>query len=386
MTSGGRPCGGWTGESACGATPARLYPAGWRCADHTPARLAGQPEPPAIPPPPVGTAPDGRPPLTRHALKQAQDERRTRMLDAALGAAARGWHVFPLRLNSKRPAFPDHTQKECDGTDPRCRGGHTGWEPRATTDPGRIRRGWALTPWNVGIACGPSRLVVVDLDTPKPGDTPPPEWDLPGVRTGADVLAVLCERAGEPYPSGTRTVATPSSGTHLYFTAPEGGPELRNTQGSNGGLGWLVDTRAGGGLVVAAGSTVDGRRYTVTCDEPPAPLPAWLAGLLRPAELPPQKPVAVNLPDGRAGGYLRRAVDGELARVLDSPARGHNTALYRAAIALGQLVAGGVLDEQDVTAWLTDAAARVGQKPGETARTVASGMRAGASRPRSVAA
>jgi Bifunctional DNA primase/polymerase, N-terminal len=386
MTGGGRPCGGWTGNSTCGASPARLYPAGWRCADHTPARLAGQPEPPAIPPPPIGAAAHGRPPLTRPALKQAQDERRTRMLDAALEAAARGWHVFPLRLNSKRPAFPGHAREDCDGTDPRCRGGHTGWEARATTDPGRIRRGWAVTPWNVGIACGPSRLVVVDLDTPKPGDTPPPEWDLPGVRTGADVLAVLCERAGQPWPSGTWTVATPSGGTHLYFAAPGDGPELRNTQGGNGGLGWLVDTRAAGGLVVAAGSTVDGRRYTVTCDEPPAPLPAWLAALLRPAELPPQEPVAVTLPDGRAGGYLRRAVDGELARVLQSPARGHNTALYRAAIALGQLAAGGMLDEHDVTAWLTDAAARVGQKPGETARTIASGIRAGARRPRSVAA
>jgi hypothetical protein len=308
------------------------------------------------------------------------------MLDAALDAAGRGWHVFPLRLNSKRPARPDHDLKRCDGTDPRCRGGHTGWEPRATTDPGRIRRAWTVTPWNVGIACGPSRLVVVDLDMPKPGDTPPPEWDLPGVCTGADVLAVLCERAGQPWPSCTWTVATPSGGTHLYFAAPVDGPELRNTAGSRGGLGWLVDTRAGGGLVAAPGSIVDGRRYTVTCDDPPAALPAWLARLLRPTPLPPQRPVDVILPGGRAGGYLRRAVDGELARVLESPARGHNDALYLAAVALGQLAAGGALDERDVTAWLTNAAQQVGQKPGETARTIASGLRAGARRPRSVAA
>jgi hypothetical protein len=386
MSGGGRPCGGWTGAGPCGAVPARLYPAGWRCADHTPARLAGQPEPPDIPPPPLGARPGWRPPLSPDARRRAQDERRTSMLDAALATAARGWHVFPLRPGSKRPARPDHDAKRCDATDPRCRSGHTGWEPRATTDPARIRRAWAVTPWNVGIACGPSRLVVVDLDTPKPGDTPPPQWDLPGVQTGADVLAVLCERAGQPWPSCTWTVATPSGGTHLYFTAPCDGPELRNTSGANGGLGWLVDTRAAGGLVVAAGSTIDGRPYTVTCDDPPAPLPAWLAALLRPAGLPPQEPVAVTLPGGRAGGYLRRAVDGEIARVLDSPARGHNTALYRAAVALGQLVAGGMLDEHDVTAWLTDAAARVGQRPGETARTIASGMRAGAQRPRSVAA
>lgn len=35
--------------SRCGAAPARLYPAGWRCASCTPARLAGEPEPPSVP-------------------------------------------------------------------------------------------------------------------------------------------------------------------------------------------------------------------------------------------------------------------------------------------------------------------------------------------------
>ena len=308
------------------------------------------------------------------------------MLQAALDAAAHGWHVFPLRPGTKRPARPGHDEQHCDRTDPRCRDGHTGWEPRATTDPARIRRGWADEPYNIGIACGPSRLVVVDLDTPKPGDTPPPEWKIPGIRDGADVLAALCGQAGEPYPVGTWTVRTPSGGTHLYFSAPVDGPELRNTQGTAGGLGWLVDTRAAGGYVVGAGSVVDGRPYTVTCDTPPAPLPAWLAERLRPAPLPAQRPVDVLLPAGRAGGYLRAAVDSELARVLDSPADGHNTALYRAAVALGQLVAGGALDERDVTAWLTEAAGQVGQRPGETARTIASGLKAGAQRPRSVAA
>lgn len=306
------------------------------------------------------------------------------MLQAALSAASHGWHVFPLRPGSKRPARPDHDAKACARTDPRCRAGHTGWEPRATTEPGRIARGWAAAPFNVGIACGPSRLVVVDLDTPKPGDTPPPEWA--GARGGADVLALLCERAEEPCPAATWTVATPSGGTHLYFTGPAAGPQLRNTQGAAGGLGWLVDTRAAGGYVVAAGSAIDGRPYTVTCDAPPAPLPSWLAERMRPAPLPPQRPVGVTLPAGRAGGYLRAAVEAELSRVLDSPPRGRNTALYRAAIALGQLVAGGALAEADVTAWLTAAAEQVGQRAGETARTIASGLTAGAARPRSVAA
>jgi hypothetical protein len=125
------------------------------------------------------------------------------MIQAALNAAGRGWHVFPLRPGSKRPAYPDHDSKRCDRTDPRCRNGHTGWEPRATTDPGRITRAWSRTPYNIGIACGPARVVVVDLDTPKPEDTPPREWDRPGIRTGADVLTALCDEAGQPYPAAT---------------------------------------------------------------------------------------------------------------------------------------------------------------------------------------
>ncbi|GAA0445347.1 hypothetical protein Acor_83340 [Acrocarpospora corrugata] len=47
-------------------------------------------------------------------------------------------------------------------------------------------------------------------------------------------------------------------------------------------------------------------------------------------------------------------------------------------------MAGGALHEHDVTAWLTEAGCQVGQKPGETARTIASGLAAGARRPRTV--
>ena len=40
-----RPCGWYGPDGTCGATPARLYLTGLRCATHTPAALAGQPEP-----------------------------------------------------------------------------------------------------------------------------------------------------------------------------------------------------------------------------------------------------------------------------------------------------------------------------------------------------
>ncbi|MER7576429.1 hypothetical protein [Streptomyces sp. NPDC126514] len=69
--------------------------------------------------------------------------------------------------------------------------------------------------------------------------------------------------------------------------------------------------------------------------------------------------------------------------------RGRRTAflqLFYASVALGQLVAGGELSEADVTGWLLTAALQVGQCEREAERTIASGLRAGARRPRTIAA
>jgi hypothetical protein len=307
----------------------------------------------------------------------------TDLLTAALAAAARGWPVFPLRPGSKRPAL--HGADRCLGSGP-CANGHRGWEQRATTEPAVIERCWSTAPYNVGLATGPAGLVIVDLDMASSGEQPPAELAALGVANGVDMLVLLADRAGKAPPLDTYTVSTPSGGQHLYFAAPAD-VELRNTSGDKGrGLGWCIDTRAHGGYVVLAGSIVDGRQYEVTDDCDPTPLPAWLIERLRPAPLPPQRPVVVPLVTDRRTAFLRAAVDGELGRVTSSPPRGHNIALYHASVALGQLVAGGALDEADVVSWLVDAAAKVGQKPGETHRTIRSGLRAGAKRPRSIAA
>ena len=148
---------------------------------------------------------------------------------------------------------------------------------------------------------------MLDLDVPKPGEETPPEaWRAEGVRTGADVLAVLAERAGEPLEPlyDTYTVRTGRGGRHLYFTAPDGA-RLGNTAGE---LGWLVDTRAHGGYVLAAGSVVDGRPYVVERDRPPAPLPAWLFQRLSRPALPPSAPVSIATGTGRRAAYLTAAI------------------------------------------------------------------------------
>jgi hypothetical protein len=291
-------------------------------------------------------------------------------LAAALAAAEHGWHVFPVRPGDKRPAVSD-------------------WENRATVDPARIERCWTSGPYNIGIACGPSGLAVVDLDTPKPGnDTPPERWRVDGVHDGADVFALVCERDGAgDWPVDTYTVDTPRGGTHLYYAHPDAEPLLRNTSGDAGnGLGWLIDTRAHGGYVLGAGSVVNGRPYAVAHDTGVMPLPGWLAARLAPAPLPAQEPVTVSLGTGRRAAYLEAAIARNVDAVRTATAGGRNRTLYIAAIALGQLVAGRELSVYDAGGALRAAALAAGLTRAETDRAIRSGFRAGANRPRSVTA
>lgn len=260
---------------------------------------------------------------------------------AALTAAERGWPVFPLRPGDKRPAI-------------------TAWEQRATTDSARIERCWAHTAYNVGIATGPAGLVVVDLDTPKgANDVPPATWALPGIGDGADVLAVLAERRGQPYPGDTFTVRTGRGGAHLYFAAPDG-TELHN---SGGKLGWKVDTRAAGGYVVASGSLVNGRRYETIQDTAPACLPGWLLQALKPASA-----ATGPLPQAPTG---RRAV-GLVRTVLDAGEGQRNNRLYWAALRAYE--SGGAAAE-GISEALVGAAVAVGLPEREARATVASAAR-----------
>ncbi|MEE6260191.1 bifunctional DNA primase/polymerase [Plantactinospora sonchi] len=276
------------------------------------------------------------------------------LLTTARAHAVRGWRIFPLRPDDKRPAVKD-------------------WESRATTDPDRIERCWSAGPYGIGIACGPSGLLVVDLDVSK----------VPSGPDGADTFGTVADQHGDPHVWQTYTVRTGRGGLHLYYRHPASGPELRNTAGT---LGPAVDTRAHGGYVVAGGSTVAGRPYTVDGDTNPAPLPGWLADLLRPPPLPAQRPVVVDLPGGREGAYVRAAIDRETGRVTTAPEGQRNRSLYIAAVALGQLVAGAVLTEVQATSVLEQAGLSAGLGPVETARTIRSGLAAGQRRPRTVAA
>ncbi|MEU8402703.1 bifunctional DNA primase/polymerase [Nonomuraea sp. NPDC048892] len=305
--------------------------------------------------PVVKEASNGWPDLTRYALQ----------------AAARGWHVFPLTPGGKKPLR-----------------GFNDWERHATTDTDRIAAFWPRQPYNIGIACGPSHLVVIDLDQPKRGDHPPATYAEHHPQSGEQVFHLLCAEHGQPYPADTFTVCTRRGGTHLYFTAPEG-VRLRNSAGHKGGLGWLIDTRACGGYVVGPGSHVsqpDGTGpYEITRDLPPAPLPAWLTQALTPATPPPLPSAAdllANLPSHRLSKYGEAALCGEVARVATARRGTRNRSLNTAAFNLGQLVACGVLPAEVVITALQSAAEAANAEgepnpPREIAAVISSGLSAG---------
>src|SRR5690606_37593779 len=122
------------------------------------------------------------------------------------------------------------------------------------------------------------------------------------------------------------------------------------------------------------GSVIGGCGYEVVHDVDPAPLPGWLADRLTPAPIPDPTPVVVNLRDGRAGRYAAAALADQTRRIAEAAEGGRNQALFVSATALGQLVAGGLLDEATVRDALTAAALDAGLTPGEAYRTIGSGL------------
>lgn len=243
-------------------------------------------------------------------------------LDWALYLAGRGWPVFPLYPNTKRPAIRD-------------------WEARATTDPDPITTFWTHHPHhNIGLPTGRAGLLVVDLDLAAPDHTGHDDERTRGIICGAQVLARLARDADATVPD-TWTVTTPSGGTHLYFQQPAD-RALHNTAGT---LGWLVDTRGHGGYVVAPGSTTPDGAYELISDHEPADLPGWLV-----QHLTDRPSTAISAPRTIAAAnitaWVAAALDGETKRVRMALSGGHNRAQAIASYNLGRLVGGNHLTRE----------------------------------------
>jgi hypothetical protein len=265
------------------------------------------------------------------------------LLRAALAAARRGWPVFPLIPGGKRPAL-------------------AGWPQKATVDADVLAVWWRSAPYNVGIACGPAGLLVIDLDGPR----------------GRSSFTALA--AAEPAP--TFTVATPSGGEHRYYTVEPGTPAPSTVAR----LGERIDTRGAGGYVVAPGSlrrTVHGpRHYRIVDGRPAATVPDWITALLRPRTPVPTQRIHRSV----HSAYGRAAVAGECALIRRASTGTRNAALFRAAVRLGTLVAAGVLDQQRVQDELQSASTVhcgiAGFTAVEARRAITNGLRYGKARPR----
>ncbi len=325
----------------------------------------------------------------------------------AVAMARTGLHVFPVRVGSKTPA---------------TKRGFTA----ATRNTRTLAKYWRANPnFNIGIATGASGLVVIDCDTGKPW--PESAGDKPGnVQDGADMLAVLSERAGVPPESWLHdvpSVVTPSGGMHFFWKAPPG----VTIKSSVGKVAPWVDVRAHGGYVVGPWSSTAEGHYqpligwdhvvqvdtvdvttpvstpvmtSVTLDAPPCP--DWLLALLT-TSATSANPATSGVADvsdsdpltvlrrrmaqpmvSDSARYVDRAISGECDRVRAAVNGTRNHTLNAAAYALGRLVGAGLANQADVESALMSAARAVGLSDQEAAGTLRSGIPAGMANPRQV--
>ena len=296
------------------------------------------------------------------------------LLEAAEAALAAGFVVFPVHPRTKVPAVLD-------------------WEHRATRDVEQVRRWWRQRDWSIGIAAGPSDLLVIDLDPGQGATThrrrPSPKADRFAGQTevhGRDVLVQLAAGQGRSLldDAFTYTVATPSGGWHLYFRQPAA-LGLRNSRGR---LGRHIDTRGHGGYVLAAGSRGPGRStYRVARTAPIAELPEWIATALTP---PARHTVNGSVAVADVSAYVRAVVAGECDNVAAAPEGHRHEILLRAARRLGHWVGGDALSHRTAHTALTDAAQHFIGIAGYTARQVdrdiTDGLEYGARLPRTTPA
>lgn len=240
------------------------------------------------------------------------DDRRARLLAAALAYPKLGWRVFPV--HSWRDSSCSCGKADCDRPAKHPRTIH-GLKD-ATTDEKKIRAWWKKWPdANIGIATGAeSGIFVIDIDPHHGGD---------------ESLADLERRCGK-LPDTVESV-TGRLGRHSVFTHPRGGVHIRTIVGLAPG----IDVRGDGGYIVAPPSIhASGREYVWELSSRPdeisiAPAPDWLIATTR-ADIAPRggsedgkEPVPI--PSGkrnatltslggsmRARGMTRRAITAAL--------------------------------------------------------------------------
>jgi hypothetical protein len=283
---------------------------------------------------------------------------------AALALAAAGIAIFPCGPN-KRPIFK-------------------GWRTDSTCDIATVIKTWRAHPNAlIGLDCGKSRLVAVDLDRHGNGDGVSPFHD----------------KFGHPEDFGAPIIATPNDGAHIFFKAPEG-MTIRNSASK---LAGGIDVRGDGGYAIGVGSTLpDGRgwRHGFGPELPEAfdagTLPVLPQAIIdailvsQKPEKPQEAPRGSSSTPSAGDGSRERswalaklsAREKELAQTREG---GRNQALNDAAYSLGRVVARNWISESEARAALEAACVANGlwQSDGQPQcrKTIDSGLRAGMARP-----
>lgn len=263
-----------------------------------------------------------------------------RCRNAAVAYASLGWPTFPCRPAGKAP-LTKHGRND------------------ATVDLDQVNAWWDRWPdANVAIATGPPGPTVVDCDGPV------------GRRSWQELVGTW----SAPWS------ITGGGGWHVFYAGDE---TIRNR------VGWLdkVDLRGVGGYVIAPPSVHEtGNVYRwerAPVDLLPN-LPIGIRDLLAVEDRPrPAVVIPWNL-SSVGGGYGTAALEGECERVAGAAAGTRNDTLVRSAFRIGQLVAAGRVDPAAAVDELLRAAVAAGLPVSEASKTVLSGLKAGATRPRSV--
>ena len=258
--------------------------------------------------------------------------RENKLLRSALYYAGKyAWLIHPCKPD-KRPCLKN-------------------WQDKATNDPEQIKKWWKKWPDAlIGCATGPdSGIWVLDADYPE-GPEQAKQMDLPET--------FIQETGG---------------GGLQYFFAWNG----RNIRNSSRKIAPGIDVRGDGGYVILPPSLHPaGVVYRWISNQKLSFAPEWLAEKAEKRKNPAREG------DSNINKYAQAALSGEMQAIMTAPEGTRNETLNQAAFNLGQLVAGGELDENLVYNALHSIAITSGLTESETTKTVRSGLESGKEHPR----
>ncbi len=274
-------------------------------------------------------------------LSNAKD---VKMVQHALWYASLGWKVFPVIPGGKAPLIK----------------GGRGFKD-ATSDPKQIEQWWGEHPTaNIGLATGKvSGVWVLDLDLYKD-----PEILTEFQHMYGELPETYVQRSGR-------------GGLHYFFRYNGG-----HVKSCSSEIFSNVDIRGDGGSIVLAPSNLGPDKvYKPEKGSPGniSPAPQKLAEAVRDMSeqsvpLPHQ-----STPKDFTGTtvYGQAALLDEIRELRAAPEGQRNETLNKCAFSLGQLIAGGELDEFETTTTLTSTAQSIGLETREIQTTIRSGIDAG---------